>query len=115
MTDASILKTFGDAYVLASSREFDELTLTLKLWDESTATIHAASVGRHEDIGTWEIEAIVRVPEHDLEEHFGFAVVDTDDVRTLTFLARSVTYKGNAGDEQLWPAPDDAQPMSSRR
>ena len=42
-------------------RSFDELTLELVLWDESTRNLVATGVTFLEARGTWEVDALVRL------------------------------------------------------
>lgn len=87
-----ILLVTGDANVRSYERSFDQLRITLVLWDESTKVITATGVGRLEDSGTWECDAIVRYPPFDDESSSsqGFAIIDVDGVPTLRFAATGI-------------------------
>jgi hypothetical protein len=75
-------------------RTFDELTLHLTLWDETEKIVVAHGVATLEDVGTWEAEAIVRIPDLDesAEGKKGFGVIDADDNVTLKFVADRVDW-----------------------
>lgn len=93
MTDTGdILLTTGDANVRSYERSFEELHITLVLWDESTKVITATGVGRLEDSGTWECDAIVRYPPFDDESasRQGYAIVDVEGEPTLRFAATGI-------------------------
>lgn len=82
----------GDAHVRESTRRFDELSITVVLWDESVKTVQARGVGVSHDMGTWECDAVVRYPPLDDPdtERLGYALIDTDGTPTLTFSASEI-------------------------
>jgi hypothetical protein len=42
------------------------------------------------DVGTWEVDAIVRVPKLDSEGLSGYGIVDTENNLTLRFAAQRI-------------------------
>jgi hypothetical protein len=80
----------GDATLRRYERAFDELTLELQLWDETTKIIKAFGVTQLCDVGTWEVDAIVRVPELDREGLSGYGILDTENNVTLRFIAQRI-------------------------
>ncbi len=88
MTEYEPLLPTGDATLRRYERTFDQLTLELQLWDETTKIITAFGVTKLIDVGTWEVDAIVRVPELDDGEVLGYGIVDTENNVTLRFGAQ---------------------------
>ncbi|MFG1606761.1 hypothetical protein [Actinoplanes sp. NPDC049265] len=84
--DGVVLAT-GDATMKSYVRTFDTLTIELTLWNEKTQRIEATGVTRLEDDGTWEAEALIRLPALDGPGREGFAVIDVEDNPTLRFAA----------------------------
>jgi hypothetical protein len=85
-----VLAATGDAHVLAYRRTFDELEIEIETWDEELRVVRARGVVVLHDIGTWECDGVVRFPELDDGDLRGYAIVDTEDVATLTFNAREL-------------------------
>ena len=83
----------GDATMKSYRRTFDTLTIELTLWNETTQRIEATGVTRLEDDGTWEAEALIRLPELDGPAGRGYGVIDTEDNATLRFVARDVRWQ----------------------
>jgi hypothetical protein len=80
----------GDATLRCYERTFDQLTIEIALWDESTKIVTAFGVTDLVDVGTWEVDAIVRVPELDGDGLSGYGIVDTEDNLTLRFAAQRI-------------------------
>jgi hypothetical protein len=76
-----------DAALVKYSRAFDQLTLEFKMWDESPKQVNAHGVTRLEDDGTWQSDALVRVPELDAGAKHGYGIVDVESNVTLRFVA----------------------------
>lgn len=85
-----VLRATSDATLRSYERSFDALTLELDLWDETTALITAAGVTLLVDTGTWEADAVVRVPELDGDGRLGYGIIDTEGTVTLRFAARRI-------------------------
>jgi hypothetical protein len=90
MTPYEPLLPTGDATLRRYERTFDQLTLELQLWDETTKIITAFGVTKLCDVGSWEVDAIVRVPEFDGEGLTGYGIVDTESNVTLRFAAQRI-------------------------
>ena len=82
----------GDAHVAAYERTFDRLVVRLVMWDESEKEVVATGVGRLQDAGTWECDAVVRDPSFDDDDRIGYAVIDTEGNRTLQFSACDIAF-----------------------
>lgn len=80
----------GDAHVAGYAVRFDLLSIELVLWDESRRVVEAWGVSELHDSGTWECDGIVRYHALDDGTRLGYAIVDTDDQRTLCFNASSL-------------------------
>jgi hypothetical protein len=65
MTSYEPLLPTGEATLRCYEGTFDPLTLELPLWDETTKVITAFGVTTLIDVGAWEVNAIVRIPELD--------------------------------------------------
>ena len=87
MTNYEPLLATGDATLRRYERTFERLTLELQMWDETTRVITALGVTKLVDTGTWEVDGIVRVPELDEGELFGYGIIDTEGNLTLQFTA----------------------------
>ena len=91
-----VLLATGDATLRRYVRTPDELTIELTLWNEESRSITARGVTRLEDDGTWETEALVRLPRLDDEAtgKKGYGILDVEDTPTLRFLADDVDPSG---------------------
>lgn len=87
MAGRSIVLDTSDGTLVRYSREFDRVTFEFKLWDETVQQVVAVGVTRLEDSGTWEVDAVVRVPEWDGDGGQGFGIVNVADEVTLRFAA----------------------------
>jgi len=101
MSPAAVVKTLGDAVVLSYERSFEELVVTIRLWDESTVRLIARGVGFLDDAGTWECDGVVRLESLDQAGGLGYAIVDTDAQPTLRFVAETLTMLDSTGQEEL--------------
>lgn len=98
-----VLRTFGDAYIPLYRKSFDRLEIDVQLWDETIARFVAEDAQSIEDLGTWECEALLRLPTASgtLPR---FAIVDTDHNTTLSFTAGRISYmKPDGATELLFP------------
>jgi hypothetical protein len=73
-------------------RAFDQLTLELVLWDESTRSLVATGVTFLEDQGTWEVDALVRLSDLNLEGKRGYGIVNVEGAVTLRFVADNLEF-----------------------
>jgi hypothetical protein len=90
MTKYELLLPTGDATLRRYERTFDQLTIEITLWDESTKIVTAYGVTKLIDVGTWEVDALVHVPELDGDGLSGYGIVDTEDNLTLQFTAQRI-------------------------
>jgi hypothetical protein len=87
MSDREVVLSTPDSTLRTYSRAFDCLTLEFEMWDESTKQVNAFGVTRLEDDGTWEADALVRVPELDAGTKTGYGVINVEGALTLRFVA----------------------------
>ena len=85
MTAGEVLLATGDATLRRYERTFDTLTIELTMWDERIKIITARGVSMLNDIGTWEVDGIVRVAALDDGTRRGVGLVDTERNITLQF------------------------------
>ena len=62
---SEVLLSTGDATVGSYTVNFDKLAIEITLWNETVRRISASGVTHVEDTGTWECDAIVRLPDLD--------------------------------------------------
>jgi hypothetical protein len=90
-----VLLATGDATVSSYTVRFDSLDIDLKLWDETTRRVRATGVSYLTDVGSWECDGIVRLPELDSEDGEGFGIVSTEGEATLKFRAKAIDLGGS--------------------
>lgn len=88
----NVVRAMGDATLARYTREFDTLRLEFTLWNEQPFIVSATGVTRLEDDGTWEADAIIRLPELDKPDGkgLGYGIIDVDDNPTLRFIAENL-------------------------
>lgn len=90
MSDREVVLSTPDSTLRTYSRAFDRLTLEFEMWDDSTKQVIAFGVTRLEDDGTWEADALVRVPELDGATTTGYGVINVEGALTLRFAANRI-------------------------
>lgn len=94
MTGLEAVLLFGDATLRGYTRTGDELAIELTLWNGEVRVLRAHGVSTLADDGSWEAEALVRLPALDAGGKKGFAVLDVEDTPTLRFVADAVETAG---------------------
>lgn len=90
MTDRTTIVKTPDATLRRYARECDRLTLEFNLWDESAQLVTVHGIARLEDEGTWEADAVVRLPELDQNGKLGYGIIDVEGKPTMRFVADGV-------------------------
>lgn len=89
-----IVRTTGDAYVLGYSVALGRLVIDVRYWNDEMGQIVATDLRCLTDGGTYECDAIVRVPELDSDDGRGYGVVSADGMVTLRFSAGLLEFVG---------------------
>jgi len=92
MSKHDVVLSTPDATLRRYIRAYDRLTLEFEfeLWDESARILEASGVTRLEDDGTWEADALVRVPELGISGKLGYGVLNVEGSVSLRFVADPV-------------------------
>jgi hypothetical protein len=87
MNPRTVILDTPDATLRRYTKEFDRLTLDFQLWDETIKCLTVEGVVRLEDDGTWEAEALVRLPEFDVPGKLGYGILSVEGAVTLRIVA----------------------------
>jgi hypothetical protein len=93
MTGYETVLATGDTTLTHYVRTFDQLRLEIQLWDETAKIVTAFGVMKLTDVGTWELDGIVRVPDLDEDGLSGYGLVDTEGTLTLQFAATRIEFE----------------------